>query len=204
MITGYNGLFGMANSSASKYNQNSLDEQQRLQEIYSHLLLADSDGTTLENVDMTTLDTLIETKVNEKLANLQQTIDNRINEKVYSPIIYNGTVITNDLGATKSEGVDVNSFTITEPGNYVIVYNGALPVISGEWFHARIKNGDTVLASTTNNVKSGECQFNITALENLNTGDVIKVSIAFFSGGAAGENVLSRNNLELIKIDNLK
>ena len=72
MITGYNGLFGMANSSANKYNQNSLSEQQRLQELYSHLLLADSDSTTLENIDMTTLNALIDSKIQAALANVSQ------------------------------------------------------------------------------------------------------------------------------------
>ena len=72
MITGYNGLFGMANSSADKYNQNSLSEAQRLQEIYSHLLLADSEGTVLENVDMTTLKTLIQKEVQDAIAKVAQ------------------------------------------------------------------------------------------------------------------------------------
>ena len=127
MITGYNGLFGMANSSASKYNQNSLSEQQRLQEIYSQLLLADSDSTTLENIDMTTLNALIEQKVNTIIQPLQQEIDRLKNSSAFLPT---GTIVAL-MGKTAPAG-----YLACDGGEYEISAYQAL----ADYFEAQFGN----------------------------------------------------------------
>ena len=132
MITGYNGLFGMANSSADKYNQNSLSESQRLQEIYAHLLLADSNGTTLENVDMTTLNTLIEQKVNQILQN------ERKNTLLFdSATDSNGCIITatgNNASRTFTDAVSNYDFVIVYPG----YYNTTTNTLSNDFYYQPI------------------------------------------------------------------
>ena len=57
-ITG-NGLFDKTKAAKEAY-QNSIDEEnRRLEEMYSQILVANSDGSSLANVDMTTLKRLI-------------------------------------------------------------------------------------------------------------------------------------------------
>lgn len=59
LIFGNNGLINRAKTAKSEY-QNSIDEEnKKLEEIYSKLLIADSNSSSLENVDMTTLKQLI-------------------------------------------------------------------------------------------------------------------------------------------------
>lgn len=59
MILGNNGLINRAITAKSEYQNAVDDENKKLEEIYSRLLLADSEGTSLENIDMTTLKKLI-------------------------------------------------------------------------------------------------------------------------------------------------
>ena len=59
IILGNNGLINRAKTAKSEYQNSVDDENKKLEEIYSKLLLATTDSTTLENIDMKTLERLI-------------------------------------------------------------------------------------------------------------------------------------------------
>ena len=59
LILGNNGLINRAKTAKSEYQNSVDDENRKLEEIYSKLLIADSNSSSLENVDMTTLKQLI-------------------------------------------------------------------------------------------------------------------------------------------------
>ena len=52
---------------------------------------------------------------------LNQMIETKVNEKMYSPTIFYGNVVTNTMGASNTT-VKVNNFTVSESGKYVINY----------------------------------------------------------------------------------
>ena len=58
-----NGIIDKAKLARNKYLNSTDEESKSLEEIYSQLLLADSDGTSLQNIDMTTLKSLIQQEV---------------------------------------------------------------------------------------------------------------------------------------------
>lgn len=59
IILGNNGLINRAKTAKSEYQNSIDDENKKLEEIYSKLLIADTNGSSLENVDMATLKKLI-------------------------------------------------------------------------------------------------------------------------------------------------
>lgn len=59
IILGNNGLTGKAKTAKEEYQSSIDDENKKLEEIYSKLLIANSDSSSLENIDMITLKKLI-------------------------------------------------------------------------------------------------------------------------------------------------
>ena len=157
MITGYNGLFGMANSSASKYNQNSLSEQQRLQEIYSHLLLADSNNTTLQDIDMTTLESLIETKARaiaqEEIADLKKEIET-LKSKTTPTLLWSGSKTSGDLDLNDS--IFNYTYFIVEFNNILIGLAKPVSITDGTYY---MHVGTAWAAQSGNNTSYGGATF---------------------------------------------
>lgn len=58
-----NGIIDKAKLARDKYLNSANEESKSLEEIYSQILLADSEGTSLQNVDMVTLKSLIQQEV---------------------------------------------------------------------------------------------------------------------------------------------
>ena len=106
MLTGENGLITKAISAKEKTEQAEIDEKDKL-------------AKTNELMDkfVTNRDGSITVDKNS----LNQLIDNKINEKMYSPTIFHGTSITNNMPASDNS-TKVNQFTVTESGKYVINY----------------------------------------------------------------------------------
>ena len=67
---------------ADKYKQAQEDEERLLQEAYATMMLADSNGTTLQNMNMTTLKALIQSEIN----NSKETIKAEAIEKAKSEL----------------------------------------------------------------------------------------------------------------------
>lgn len=131
IILGNNGLIDRVKTAKKEY-QNSVDEEnRRLEEIYSKLLLADANGTSLENVDMTTLRQLI-LDTTYPVGSIYLTINNQNPSTIIGGewqqvgqgrALY-GAGDLNDVEYTADETIDAGLPNIT--GNFGILGNGAI------------------------------------------------------------------------------
>lgn len=67
LTLGNDGIFDNSKLARDKYLKSANEESQSLEEIYSQLMLADSEGNSLENVNMTTLKSLIQQEVQKAI-----------------------------------------------------------------------------------------------------------------------------------------
>ena len=106
MLTGKNGLITKAISAKEKTEQAEIDEKDKLAKTNELMdkFVTNRDGSITVDKD-----------------SLNQLIDAKINEKMYSPTIFHGTSITNSMPASDNS-TKVNQFTVTESGKYVINY----------------------------------------------------------------------------------
>ena len=63
LVLGEDGIVGKALLATDRYKQAQENEERLLQEAYATMMLADSNGTTLQNMNMTTLEALIQSKI---------------------------------------------------------------------------------------------------------------------------------------------
>ena len=106
MLTGENGLIAKAISAKNKTEEAEADEKDKLAKTNEIMdkYVTNRDGSITVDKD-----------------SLNQLIDDRINEKMYSPTIFHGNVVTNTMPASDNS-TKVNQFTVTESGKYVINY----------------------------------------------------------------------------------
>ena len=106
MLTGENGLIAKAISAKNKTEEAEIDEKDKLAKTNELMdkFVTNRDGSITVDKDL-----------------LNQLIDNKINEKMYSPTIFHGNVVTNTMPASDNS-IKSNEFTVTESDKYVINY----------------------------------------------------------------------------------
>ena len=106
MLTGENGLIAKAISAKNKTEEAEADEKDKLAKTNEIIdkFVTNRDGSITVDKD-----------------SLNQLIDDRINEKMYSPTIFHGNVVTNTMPESDNS-TKVNQFNVTESGKYVINY----------------------------------------------------------------------------------
>lgn len=188
MLTGENGLIAKAISAKNKTEEAEADEKDKLAKTNEIMdkYITNRDGSITVDKD-----------------SLNKLIDDRINEKMYSPNIFHGTSITNNMAASDNT-TQVNQFTITENGKYVINYQGFLHWNSNSVFGLYLLKNSNIIAANmySNNLSYESAGINLSSIQNLNAGDNIVVQIYQYSNGAAGVNNLTVNDLQLIKVGN--
>lgn len=190
LLTGENGLIAKAIAARNRTEEAKLDEENKLAQTNEIMdkYVTNRDGSI--TIDSDTLNQMIETKVNEKM---------------YSPTIFHGNVVTNTMGAHDT-AVKVNEFTVTESGKYVINYISKFNWLEDTVFIVWVYLNDQQIGGNTysnsRRVVSNNGYLNTTAITNLNSGDTISVLIYQYNNGVAGANNLAQNDLQLIKVGN--
>lgn len=188
LLIGENGLIAKAITARDKTEEAKLDEEDKLATTNKMMdkYVTNRDGSI--TIDSDTLNQMIETKVNEKM---------------YSPTIFHGNVVTNTMGATNTS-THANTFTVPESGKYVLNYYGELHWNASSVFGVSMYKGSTRIAYNvySNNLEYSVAGLNLTSIQELNQGDVIQVYIYQYNNGSAGANNLTTNDLQLIKVGN--
>ena len=181
IITGQDGLFSKANSSATMYVDESIKEGVKINSLINSM-----------NGDYN----LINTSINN---------NNSVQDKrIFSSTIYTGTVVTNDMPASNSTAL-VNTITIPESGKYIINYVGRLSkwlANSAIGLYITLNSVEHIGGNMyTNNAAYNNPFINATVIANLEKDDIINIQIYQYQNGAKKENNLIENNLQLIKLD---
>lgn len=156
-----------------------------------------------ENIKLANLENRI---TNRDLAideeKLNKLIEDKINEKT-SAKIFIGNQLTNILGNSDSV-VDVNNFTVTEDGKYIINYVSKCNWgADGNFIIFIYKNNVATAGNSYSNAieMTNECGFlNVTDIQELKKNDVIKIKIYQYNNG--NNPALAQNDLKLIKVGN--
>ena len=185
---GENGLFTRARFAKESYKNAEDNEKDKVASLSNQI-----DETVSSQRDTKTL-TMTEDELDQK-------IEEKFAELFVAPTFYEGTVVTNTMGASNTT-TKVNSFTVTESGKYIINYTGRLRWESESTFSVYIMKGETFISGNTysNNISFTDATLNATTLVNLTAGDVINIKVYQYKNGTAGTNNLSVNSLKLIRL----